>query len=480
MTDKTVRIIKIHKHEIILSLFILFYIIYFTTASFLRHDNFYSGRFDLGNMDQTVWNTAHGRIFQFTDPNGTEIISRLAFHADFILIALAPFYWIWSNPKMLLLLQTVVLATGAVFIYLLGASILKNKGSALLFSLAYLLNPSVQHANLYDFHAVTFATTFLLASYYYLFGKRYFLFMGFLFLAALTKEQVWLIALLFGCYLFLRSKRIMGTTLIVCAAFVFYYLVWHAIPAARGGGDHFALAYYSEFGSSPWEILLSTIASPLKTLGIILQQNRLHYLYQLLLPLGFLPILHLQSLVFALPDLALNFLSNNTQLQQIYFHYTATITPFLFVSAIYGSKSLHERFPKVSKFIIYCLLFTASYSAYAFGPLPGAKNANVDMFTKPQSQREEIAKVLTEISQEYTVAATNNIGAHLSHREKVSTIPNGMNNAEILAFLLTDQFAQPSLAAQREMVERLKQDPNFRIIHQIGEDLIVFQRVKQR
>lgn len=466
-----------YKHEIILIIAIFLYITYFTVASFLRHDNFYSGRFDLGNMDQTVWNTAHGRIFQFTDPNGTETVSRLAFHADFILIALAPFYWIWSNPKTLLLLQTVVLAAGGVCVFALARKVLKDKRISLVLAVSYLLNPSVQYANLYDFHAVTFATTFLIAAYYFLQRNRYLPFTLFLLLAALTKEQVWLIAFLFGCYLFLRSKRIMGTALIVFSALAFYYLLWHAIPAARGG-NHFALAYYTEFGSSPSEISLNAIASPLKTFGIILQHNRLNYLYQLFLPLGFLPVAHLQYVVFALPDLALNLLSNNTQLHQIYFHYTATITPFLFISAIQGLKILRKRFPKVSRFIIYCLLFTTSYSAYAFGPLPGAKNANVDMFTKPQSQREEIAKVLTEISQEYTVAATNNIGAHLSHRKYIYTIPTGIEEADVLVFLLTDQSAQPSLAAQQEMMEHLKQDPNFRITHQIGEDFIVFQRVK--
>src|SRR3990167_3941076 len=110
--------IKDHSHEIILLLMIAIYIIYFIAASFLRFDNFFTGRFDLGNMDQAVWNTIHGRIFKITDPNGTEIISRLAFHADFLLILISPLYLIWSHPKMLLLLQSVVLGFGALFVYI--------------------------------------------------------------------------------------------------------------------------------------------------------------------------------------------------------------------------------------------------------------------------------------------------------------------------------------------------------------------------
>lgn len=120
--------------ELILAFFILLYIAYFSTTSLLRHDNFYSGRFDLGNMDQTVWNTAHGRFFQFTAPNGTDVVSRLSYHADFILVLLAPSYWVWSDPKMLLLVQTVVLALGSVFVFLIANKILKHQGYSLFFA----------------------------------------------------------------------------------------------------------------------------------------------------------------------------------------------------------------------------------------------------------------------------------------------------------------------------------------------------------
>jgi uncharacterized membrane protein len=62
-------------------------------------------------MDQTVWNTIHGRIFQLTDPNGTTNISRLAFHADLILVLISPLYLIWSSPEMLLLIADCGLRT---------------------------------------------------------------------------------------------------------------------------------------------------------------------------------------------------------------------------------------------------------------------------------------------------------------------------------------------------------------------------------
>jgi uncharacterized membrane protein len=176
-----------HRHAIALGFLILVYIAYFSIASLLRYSNFYTGRFDLGNMDQAVWNTIHGRIFQITDPNGTAIISRLAFHADFILVLISPLYLIWSNPQMLLLLQTVTLAFGAVFVYLIANHLLRNKSLALTLSAVFLLNPSLQFSNLYDFHAIVLGTTLLLATFYFFLRRKYLLFLIFAFLSGATK-----------------------------------------------------------------------------------------------------------------------------------------------------------------------------------------------------------------------------------------------------------------------------------------------------
>jgi hypothetical protein len=56
--------------------------------SVLRHHAFSTGRFDLGNMVQAVWTTAHGHPLAVTDLRG-EQISRLGAHVDPILVLLA-------------------------------------------------------------------------------------------------------------------------------------------------------------------------------------------------------------------------------------------------------------------------------------------------------------------------------------------------------------------------------------------------------
>ena len=481
------------RYEILLFIFVLIYILYFTTASFLRYSNFYTGRFDLGNMDQAVWNTLHNRPFQITDPNGTNIISRMSFHADLILVLLAPFYYFWNSPLTLLLIQSIILGLGGIFVYLIAREILKNKALSLAFALSFLLYSPMQWANLYDFHPVTLATTFLLATFYFFIKRKYILFAIFAVLSGLTKEEVWAVVAIFGIFKlwevlvdYIKAKKVIlykkyiskiifGLLIIVTSLSLFYYFIWIAIPQARGGG-HFALQYYSDFGDSPSGIIKNIILSPNKTLPIIFEKNHLIYIFQLFFPLGFLSFFSPQILIFAIPDLVINLLSNNTQLHEIYYQYSSTITPFIFISAIYSVIRLKKRFKNLSYSGLAILLVILSlYSAYSMGPLPGSRRPNTDMFSKQLQNAGIIEDFLSDIPRRYSVAATNNIGSHLSHRQRIYTIPVGIDQADVVIFLLNDPYAQPSLAAQKEMVYKLRHDDRYIEIYELN-DFIAFQK----
>ena len=63
----------------------------FGALSILRYRAYNTGRFDLGNMVQAVWSTAHGHPLAVTDLQGNQA-SRLGSHVDPILAGLAPLW----------------------------------------------------------------------------------------------------------------------------------------------------------------------------------------------------------------------------------------------------------------------------------------------------------------------------------------------------------------------------------------------------
>lgn len=453
--------LKLYWHEAILAILTISYFSYFTAASFLRYDNYLTGRFDLGNMAQTVWNTIHGNIFMLNDPNGTREISRLAFHADFILILLSPFYLIWEDPRMLLLIQTLVLSSGGIFVYLIGKHVLRDKTLSLVLALSFFLNPAVNYTNLFDFHPVTLATTFLLAAFYFILKKRYALTIIFLVLAGLTKEQVWLIIALLGLYLvFIHKQKFLGISIFAISSFIFYLLIWIAIPKALGS-EHFAISYYSDFGGSPNHIIKNIVLSPAKTFQTIFLPDRVEYLKQLFLPLGYLSFLAPFYLIFASPDLVINLLSSTSVLHQIYYQYSSTVTPFIFLSAIFAISKIKRRIPELSYSAIGLIIFLMTLvSAYDFGPLPYAKNSNLDMLLKPLSNKATIDEFISSLPITESVASTNNLGSHLSHRKNMYVIPQGVNKADTIMFLI----ASSTNENEKKALKKIQEDPNYKTV----------------
>ena len=82
--------------------------------------HFRLARYDLGNMVQAVWSTAHGRPLEVTNgPTGEQLV-RLGNHVDPILVLLAPLWLIAPTPQLLIAVQIVAVAAGAFPLFWLG------------------------------------------------------------------------------------------------------------------------------------------------------------------------------------------------------------------------------------------------------------------------------------------------------------------------------------------------------------------------
>ena len=90
-----------------------------SSLAVLQQRAFETGRFDVGNLTQAVWSTAHGRFLEVTDLQGDQI-SRLGAHFDPLVALLAPLWWLWPSPDLLLVVQAVGVALGAVPVFLLA------------------------------------------------------------------------------------------------------------------------------------------------------------------------------------------------------------------------------------------------------------------------------------------------------------------------------------------------------------------------
>jgi len=252
----------------IVGLLIVLYIAVLSALSVARHNAFETLAFDLGNYDQAVWNTAHGRLLRFTNVEG--LTTRLAQHVEPILLPVSLSYLLHESPKTLLVVQTVAVALGAWPVYLLAREKMQSEFGGVVFALAYLLFPALESANLFDFHAVTLAPVFLLSAFYFLEKQMYLWSFIFAILAMSCKEDIPLLVAMMGAYAFLlRRERKFGALMVVIALVWFCVAFYIIIPHANPGGESQYLVYYEHWGSNPVEMALAVFMPSFWNLAVV-------------------------------------------------------------------------------------------------------------------------------------------------------------------------------------------------------------------
>ena len=309
----------------------------FGALSILRYRAYNTGRFDLGNMVQAVWSTAHGHPLAVTDLQGNQA-SRLGSHVDPILAAFAPLWWIWPSPNMLVVVQTLAIALGALPVFWLARKHLGSERVALGFALAYLLYPAVQWLTLNEFHPVALACPLLLFAFWYLDEDRLVAFGIFAVLAALTKEEIPLVIAGMGLwYAVSRRRWVEGGAIAVAGVLVTAISVEVVLPHFNEGASSSFYQRYGSLGSSPGEILKTLLLHPGRVLETAFDHEGAHYLLDLFLPLLLLGLAAPLVLLAAVPELGLNLLSATHTQSSIHHHYTAGLIPPLFVAMILGA-----------------------------------------------------------------------------------------------------------------------------------------------
>jgi uncharacterized membrane protein len=400
----------------------------FGALAVLQQRAFETGRFDVGNLTQAVWSTAHGDLLEATSLTGRQI-SRLGAHFDPLLALFAPLWWLWPDPSLLLVAQAAGVAAGSLPVFRLARRHLGSDTAALGFALVYLLYPATQWLVLDDVHTVAFATPLLLFAFDYLDRDRLVPFAIAAGLACLTKEHVGVTVAMLGVWYGLsRGRRRTGAIVAVAGVLVAAIATTVIVPHFHPGeGSPFA-GRYAGAGGTPTGILENAVTDPGLVIREATQGRDLGYLLDLLLPLAALPLLAPLAALTALPEIAANVLSETRTQTSIHFHYTATAIPGLVAAAIFGAARIRPHLGRWSHRLPHAAVVVALLAGVAYGPLPLWRHVplgeHVGARDHIQSRRDRAARrALALIPPGAPVSATNTLGAHLSERRRVFSFP---------------------------------------------------------
>ncbi len=320
-------------------LFSGFFIAFLTT----KHDAYLTAAEDLGIMDQAIWSVTHWQLLHQTicnivsDTNcySAAGISRFAIHFEPILFPVSLLFLILPGPKTLLVLQTLVVASGAFPAFWLARLRLRNELAAAAIALVYLLYPAQQQATTFEFHAVTFTASFLLFTLYFMYTRRTAWLFVFAILSMACKEEIPLVIAFFGLWSILFQQRWRSGLglLLLSIGWVGITILMYRLFSPTG--HSLLVSRYAYLGSGPVEIVRNILLHPFSLLyQHVLEHTHRQYLRILLAPVGYLPLLAPWVLVLAVPSLAINLFSTDPNQYLGVFQYSAEIVPILIFSTI--------------------------------------------------------------------------------------------------------------------------------------------------
>jgi len=454
----------------------------FAALSCLRHRAFNTGRFDLGNFVQAIWTTAHGDLLQQTNLHG-EQISRLGVHFEPILFVFAPLWWIWPQPEMLLTVQAIVLALGALPVFWLARKHLRSERAALGLALVYLIYPPLQWLALDEFHPGALGCSLLLFAFWYLDEDRLVPLTIFALLACTTREEMPLVVAGMGIYYAITRRRWWFGLGVAAIGFAATALIVEVItPYFRHGASLSFYGRYKDVGGSPKEALRMIFSRPLHVLQIVFDHRGIRYLLGLFAPLAGLCFLAPLALIPALPLLAVNLLSSAHGQTSIHFHYTAGEIPILISATVLGVAWLARRRPDLKIPAIVVAIAATVIGNYILGPLPmwrhlpGGQQLGADR--SDVSGHDHVAdEALALIPSDAVVSATNNLGAHLSARPKFLSFPVLQDSAWVAYDGKHPSFADRLVTSEQahKQLVFLQLSPAWRLVFE-KDRIYVFKR----
>ncbi len=332
----------------------LLYWVGMTWMAFSRHAALESRAFDLGIFAQAVWTTLHGS-FQFSSIKND--ICLLGDHVSLGLTLLVPFYALWQDPRVLLVLQSAATASLIFLIYRISEKQIGHKGIAFFYALAFFLFMPSRNVLRDDFHPEVLAEPFMLLAFLLVNENRTKFFLLCLAVVVSMKENLTGISFMFGIYCFfvLRRRLLGGLLAFFSVAYLLFAVKW-VVPVVSGE-PYLYRGFYQDL-----------ISHPLQVLGRVFHPEVAGYLAKIFSPVLFFSFFHPVTFMFALPILIQNIISYNRVTLSLNFHYTVGLTPFVFLSAIYGFSFLQRKYALFYRFRTQIALVLIFMGVLRYGP----------------------------------------------------------------------------------------------------------------
>lgn len=251
------------------------------------------------------------------------LLSHFAVHFSPIFYLLLPFYILMPSPVTLLVGQCLITASGVIPLILICGNNKLSNLSAAAFSLCYTLYPAFAGGCGYYLHENNFLAPLVLWLIYFFEKDRLVPVFIFGLLTLSVKEDAAVYTAVTALYfIFARKNYKCSVSLFVFSVVYFLVVTW----VLSAFGDGVMTGRYDNYiydDSGLFAVIKATLQNPLYAVQQSLNENKLKYILQMLLPLMFMPLRTKRAsrLILLLPFILVNIMTNYVYQYDIYYQY---------------------------------------------------------------------------------------------------------------------------------------------------------------
>jgi uncharacterized membrane protein len=433
------------------------------TYALIRHAHYETTNYDLGIFDQAIRNYAHFRapIVPLKAPG----YNLLGDHFHPLIAVWAPLYWIWDDPRMLLLVQAALFAASVVPVVRFAERRIGGR-RALVVGLVYGLSWQLQQAVQFDVHEIALAVPLIAVVIDAIDRRAWRIVVLCSVLLLGVREDMGAIVVVAGLLVAFRSPapgsglgpasdgvepepgargrlarlrrwaaprrvNLAYGSVLVALGFAGYWVATSLVIPALAPSGSFAYWTFPALGPDPTSAVRFVLTQPWQVVRLFVTPSvKAHTLLQLVAPTMLLGV-GSPYILLTLPILAERMLNSRTQLWGTGYHYSSVLAPTVVMAAVDTVDKIARwlgarrpgwrwwRFRPVDLWVAWCVGFLVLGHVLHWPDFPMGRMKNY-WFWHANDRVAAIERVLPQIPPDQCVEAANQLGPHLIDRDYVT------------------------------------------------------------
>ena len=398
---------------VILSLATL-YVVYLSVVFVYKVKTFDGSTFDIGLFSQ-MFHRMSTDLSAITTLERDRVLSHFAVHISPIFYLMLPFYKLFPHVETLEVLQIWVVFSAVIPLRLLLSKLNLSKLANILTILWFVLLPVLTTAGGYHLHENCFLVPLIFWVFYFIVNEKKWGILISTILLLLVKEDAFIYVFSIGIF-FLTQKRFNLTTktkkwLIITEFLlpVLYFTLALLILSTFGEGGMVSRfdAFLLKDESGILTVFKNLILHPSFAISHLFMAKKLGYLFLMLAPMCFLPLLqrNWSTYFLAIPLVVINLLPDWPYQYDIGFQYSYGSGALLFIMALLALEDLKEHKLIKEKMVISVIFMGIIFSGTFLHRFTHAWSSNITYYQQNKDKYEAIKYGLEILPEDASIVA---------------------------------------------------------------------------